>query len=313
MIKTPLSTMIGGAGIWTPSATTIGILGASKTLNQIIKSMFANNEQGFAYDPNDLSTMYQDLRGTPITSAVQPLGLLLDVRNGATLGNELITNGNFAGGITGWSSINGTDEVVSGGYLNFINAATSNPNAGQAINLSPRKFYKVSFRIANFIAGGIYVVFYSLSSANNTMITQSGNGVFTAVLDAPFDTNGYFGIRTTAALATLSLTDISVKEIAGNHAFQTTSSMRPLLQNTPRRVAYDAVDDKLTTNLPAQLTGCTVIRSIPNVGTQILINQTIPTPYNDSTNHCGLIVINRALTASETTQITKLFNKAAGV
>lgn len=76
MIKTPLSTMIGGA-FWTPSATILG--SASKTFNQLIKSLFANNEQGFAYDPNDLSTMFQDATGTiPVTGEGQPVGLILD-------------------------------------------------------------------------------------------------------------------------------------------------------------------------------------------------------------------------------------------
>lgn len=76
MIKTPLSTVIGGA-FWTPSCTIVG--SASKTLNQIIKSLFANNEQGFAYDPNDLTTLYQDAVGTiPVTGAGQPVGLIKD-------------------------------------------------------------------------------------------------------------------------------------------------------------------------------------------------------------------------------------------
>lgn len=49
------------------------------TLNQIIKSLFANNKQGFAYDPNDLSTMFQDAAGTtPVTGAGQSVGLILD-------------------------------------------------------------------------------------------------------------------------------------------------------------------------------------------------------------------------------------------
>ena len=97
-----------------------------------------------------------------------------------------------------------------------------------------------------------------------------------------------------------TIDNISVKEVTGYRTDQ-------------NYLKFDAVDDKLITNLPTQLTGCTVIRSVPNVGTQILTNQTIPTPYNDNKDHCGLIVINRALTASETSQITKLFNKAAGV
>lgn len=76
MIKTPLSTMIGGA-FWTPSATILG--GTSKTFDQLIKSLFSNNEQGFAYDPNDLTTMFQDAAGTiPVTGAGQPVGLIRD-------------------------------------------------------------------------------------------------------------------------------------------------------------------------------------------------------------------------------------------
>lgn len=76
MIKTPLSTVLGGA-FWTPSCTVVG--GTSKTLNQLIKSLFANGEQGFAYDPNDLYTMFQDAAGTvPVTAAGQPVGLVLD-------------------------------------------------------------------------------------------------------------------------------------------------------------------------------------------------------------------------------------------
>lgn len=48
-------------------------------LDQLIKPLFANNEQGFAYDPNDLSTMFQDVAGTiPVTGAGQAVGLILD-------------------------------------------------------------------------------------------------------------------------------------------------------------------------------------------------------------------------------------------
>jgi len=77
MIRTPLSTVIGGA-FWTPGATVIG--GTSKkTFDQPIQSLFANNEQGFVYDPNDLSTMFQDAAGTiPVTAVGQPVGIILD-------------------------------------------------------------------------------------------------------------------------------------------------------------------------------------------------------------------------------------------
>lgn len=45
-----------------------------------IRNLFANNDQGFWYDPSDLSTMFQDAAaGTvPVTGAGQPVGLILD-------------------------------------------------------------------------------------------------------------------------------------------------------------------------------------------------------------------------------------------
>lgn len=76
MIKTPLSTVIGGA-FWTPGATILG--SSSQNLTQLIKSIFATGEQGFAYNPNDLTTLYQDAAGTiPVTAAGQPVGLMKD-------------------------------------------------------------------------------------------------------------------------------------------------------------------------------------------------------------------------------------------
>ena len=75
MIRTPLSTVIGGA-FWTPSST---VIGGQQSFSQLIKKLFANGEQGFFYDPNDLITMFQDAAGTiPVTGAWQPVGLILD-------------------------------------------------------------------------------------------------------------------------------------------------------------------------------------------------------------------------------------------
>ena len=190
MIRTPLSTVIGGV-FWTPESTVVGgtklssetvIGGAKPSSETAMKKLFANGEQGFFYDPSDLSTMFQNAAGTiPVTAAGQPVGLMLD---------------------------------------------------------------------------------------------KSGRN---------------------------------------NHAYQTASLARPILRDNPKHIDFGVVYDKLITNLPAQLTGCTVIRSVPNVGTQILANQTIPTTYNDDTDHYGLLVINRALTPSETSAITDEFNKMAGV
>ena len=86
MIKTPLSTVIGGA-FWTPRATVIG--GGALSFEKLIAKLFANNEQGFFYDPNDLSTMFQDAAGTvPVTGSGQPVGLILDKSKGVPVARK---------------------------------------------------------------------------------------------------------------------------------------------------------------------------------------------------------------------------------
>ncbi|MGN5533750.1 hypothetical protein [Acinetobacter sp. Lyrl_1] len=309
MIKTPLSTVIGGA-FWTPGATILSSTSKSKTFDQIIESLFANNEQGFVYDPNDLSTMFQDAAGTvPATGAGQPVGLILDKSKSLVLGAELISDVNFDNAANWILQPNGTPTItIANGIMSF-NTITNDrallPNA----NIVANKYYTITIEVSSYVRGdpfifiGGRVVFIPKSVGRHTL------GVFTALSSSDI---GIFSGRLDNG-GGWSATSVSIKEIAGNHASQTTSSMRPLLVASPQHLDYDTVDDKLITTLPAQLTGCTVVRAVPNVGTQILTGQTIPTPYNGNTNHCGLLVINRALTATETSQITNLFNKAAGV
>jgi len=58
---------------------------------------------------------------------------------------------------------------------------------------------------------------------------------------------------------------------------------------------------------------CTVARAVQGVGASILTNQTIGTTYTDNTDHCGLIIIDRALTTQETADVTTYLNTKAGV
>ena len=54
-------------------------LSSFSTLDSLIRSMFSSGEQGFFYDPNDLTTMFQDAAGTvPVTGVGQPVWHILD-------------------------------------------------------------------------------------------------------------------------------------------------------------------------------------------------------------------------------------------
>jgi len=265
-----------------------------------MRKLFSNSEQGFFYDPNDLSTMYQDAAGTvPVTSVGQTAGLILDKSKGLLLGNELVTNS--------WTP-NAATITYSSNSLTFLNANQSADLANNTGSIVAGKWYKGSFTVSDFVSGGVS---FSVNTNSQGTAAYSGNGTYSFIFQAT--TTGILQLRARFGNTTLKVSDITLKELSGNHASQTTSAARPILRDTPRRIDFDAVDDKLITNLPTQLTNCTVIRAVPNVGTQILTGQTIPATYEDNKDHCGLIVINRALTATETSQITKLFNKAAGV
>lgn len=307
----------------------ITLLGCKRlnNISQLIKSLFANNEQGFAYDPNDLTTMFQDAAGTvPVTGAGQAVGLMLDKSKGLTLGSEAIVGGNFENGLIG--TITNGNGSVSEWELNTVNPISGTQDGKLTVSTpasvrpfllfqSPSKrvgaVYEFSFdyKVLNgnpnmpliYTGGGTYAI--------NKALIGSGRLVFKGVVTG---TGSYEILYFSASSPyALQIDNVSVREIQGNHAYQSTSASRPILQDAPRRIDFDTVDDKLITNLPAQLTGCTVVRAVPNVGTQILTGQTIPATYNDNTDHCGLLVINRVLTPSETSAITAEFNKRAGV
>ncbi|MDY6469136.1 hypothetical protein SKM57_11150 [Acinetobacter faecalis] len=82
MIKTPLSIIIQGARIWTPKTTILGEAHKDIILEpkpSPFELLFLNGEQGVWFDPNDLSTLFQDVAGLiPVTGADQPVGLMKD-------------------------------------------------------------------------------------------------------------------------------------------------------------------------------------------------------------------------------------------
>ena len=305
MIKTPLSTVIGGA-FWTPGAAIIGSY--SKTpnpnptptlnLTQLIETLFANNEQGFAYDPNDLTTLYQDAAGTvPVNGVGQAVGLMLDKSKQLQRGVNLTEDFDFRT----WVVVGGAIADKTSFTVAMYGGVTS--NIGMVIG----KMYKIDIEYSTTRPNSAVYLLNGVDDGAPTLQSTNSGKISCYCLAS----NGSLCIQ--SASSTVTVTNFGVQEVLGNHAYQRQSAMRPLLVVNPQRLDYDTVDDKLTTNLPTELTGCTVIRSVTNVGTQILTGQTIPTIYNNNIDNCGLIVINRALTASETSQITKLFNKAAGV
>lgn len=181
-------------------------------------SLFAGGAPGAWYDPSDLTTLFQDSAGTtPVTAVEQPVGLMLDKSQGLVLGPELVVNGNFSNGTTGWTvdagwSIGGGVAIKTAGSANYVKQGT--PVVG--------KWYKVTFDVVSISAGNVFGVAGDISASSfNTTGTKT---VYILAISAGFG----FGVYGNAAFAG-SIDNISVKELPGNHAFQATSASRPVL------------------------------------------------------------------------------------
>ena len=309
-IKTPLTSISRAVG------NTLQL-----TYGQLIKPLFSNGEQGFFYDPNDLSTMYQDAAGTvPVTAVGQPVGLMLDKSKPIT--NTSILDSTFLLA-DGWIKSNPVISVTNVGGSLRVSKDTANPkHVYRPFSCESGKLYRLTVKYKNHTGNNVR---FFVKSANgggvNPVLSQSistfanTDGEGTTFFISYADTHSVLIDSQNVVASSVDVESISITKVSDsiNHAYQTTSASRPILRDVPKRIDFDAVDDKLITNLPAQLTGCTVVRSVPNVGTQILTGQAIPVTYEDNIDHCGLIVINRALTPSETSAIAAEFNKRAGV
>lgn len=270
---------------------------STKTFGQVLKALFANNEQGFALDYYDYSTLYQDAAGTiPVTAATQPMGLVLDKSKGLVLGGEL-----FSGAIA-FNTWTKTAAVISASgntfTTNALGGCIKNPIA---VGMSPTKSYQVR------IVGTCTVTHKIRSSSSAIGEVSVTAGAFDVTLKSPItfsDSTMYFQLQ---SAGTMTVNSISIKELAGNHAYQTTSAMRPLLRDTPRRVDYDGIDDKLLVNLPSALTNCTIVCATPFVGVGVETGVTTGTTFTLDRDSCATLLINRALTSKELSDVTRVF------
>jgi hypothetical protein len=182
-------------------------------------SLFSAGEQGAWYDPSDLSTLFQDSAGTtPVTAVEQSVGLMLDKSKG---GRQSLP-------ITGWVKDSGDGVVtVNGGTITITGATTTTRvdilAPGWAIgNLGDITINgTVSGAVSPFvfIGGSPFAIvagtntYQSLISGSNLCRVQVASG------SATFDvtSRGY---------------------VPGNHAYQSTSTSRPVLRARYNLLTY---------------------------------------------------------------------------
>ena len=186
-------------------------------------ALFAAGEVGVWYDPSDLTTLFQDSAGTtPVTAAGQPVGLMLDKSKSLALGSELVSNGDFSNGLTGWLLIGvGNTTVVSGGVAQISGTSSVGLRAANIMTIG--NTYRISLRIRR--TSGSAIAFYTPNIAPNPTLTTEWQTVtyYAAATDTKFEV-GISGVSTGTVV---EVDDISVKLLAGNHATQATAAQRP--------------------------------------------------------------------------------------
>lgn len=284
MIKTPLSTVIGGA-FWTPGAT---ILGSTRvTLDTIIKSLFANGEQGFAYDPNDLTTLYQDAAGTiPVTAAGQPVGLMKDksgrdkhasqsvsalrpvLRQTLILGNDRVVNGDFSNGVSGWGAPSKATFIATAGRATLTATDVPIGQVAQSIANLAGKTVEVSCDYFNKTgAGTVFIALWSGTATTGSAGGTAANGTlkFMATLPTPHAGNLVLQINGAAVGDAVQFDNVTLKEVTGYRTAQ-------------NYLEFDGVDDLLqpaSFSLAAPFSTMHCIESISGVSnTQALLSST---------------------------------------
>jgi hypothetical protein len=200
--------------------------------------LFRANEAGVWYDPSDFSTLFQDSTGaTPVWQLGQPVGLVIDKSRGAfaALGNGIVVNGDFSDGATNWTL--GASWAVSGGQAVKSGVGTD----------------AIFQNIPALTVGSTYVVEADQSWVGNPFsvllrVGASGAVAYSGTL--PSDQGRVRLIIQAAAAATRvsflnaantatgTLDNISVRELPGTHAIQSSAASRPTLQARSNLLTY---------------------------------------------------------------------------
>jgi len=218
-------------------------------------SLFAGGIAGAWYGPSDLSTLFQDSAGTtPVTTAGQPVGLMLDKSKG--LGPELVTNGKFETNLDGWSVVAPCIMARVGSTLEVSrNSGDYHDQPATEIDLVEGQSYIISAdavsiegsslaHAALFVQGADRV---SLRSELRRPTVGPLRGLYRAtVTETAYLVAGVSGVSN----GTVRIDNVSVRELFGNHATQATAAARPTYQTGPARATIDKVEDRLLVTVP---------------------------------------------------------------
>jgi hypothetical protein len=254
--------------------------------------LFSSGELGVISDPNAAGRAFQTAAGTSVVNADgQPVGFSVDLSQGAVLGSNIATNGDFSAGSTGWT-VSGANVAITGGQAVWTVAAANERIVQTGINSALA--YQLDFDVSSYTSGSVYPI------GTGVDVPASATGTFSWLM---MSTTQIY-IRSGGGGFTGAVDNVVCRQLFGNHIRQSTAANRPTFRVGPNRFEFDGTDIHPVI-FPSSLgSDCTVARAIPGGGAEILTGQTIGTSYNITQTHAGFVIVNRALTSGETAGLT---------
>lgn len=183
-------------------------------------------------------TLFQDIAGTiPVTAQMQPVGLMLDKSKGV-VGTEL-NNNNFDVNLDGWGVGNNAQATIVNKEANVTLhgslTATSNNWFYLRGNYIQNTYYVVEFD-ATYVSGGNLQCGVGYNAA--LTVQSSANGGYKTryrcIVTGTNNTSlGLLTFGASTANSVWKIDNVSFKPIFGNHAYQSVSTSRALLKQSP--------------------------------------------------------------------------------
>lgn len=201
------------------------------------------------------------------------IGLMTDQSYGANnFGPELVTNGGFDNGLTGWTQLIGTASVVSGA------ARVVTPNSAQPgrlvagpLTCTVGSMYRCTVKCVQGTASGADITIATLPSSVSGALVQRGNTgsvdlsfVFTATQTQHWI---FLESRSGAAGTYADFDNVSVRHVMGAVAVQATTANKPTVQRPDANnvIRFDASNDSLSVSMASG--GSPFVRSYTRTGT----------------------------------------------
>ena len=250
------------------------------------ETLFGAGEIGIWYDPSDISTLFQDSRGSvPVTASGQPVGLILDKSKGLQLGPDLVVNGGFDSSDS-WAE-NGP--IISGGVASFSGQFRS---LEQTLAVENDKYYKLEFEVL------------AMSGSEALAVSSSGFGLVSDIFIPKLGVNEriIFCKDSTKPLrliqpytgTSITIDNVKLRHLPGNHATQNIAGAKPIYRSVAgqQHLEFDGVQDFLETG-PIDFSGTTkliatvALEKLRSAGREMLIelSPTVATPGTFNIDH----------------------------